>query len=385
MVTCADQEVTGQAYFQDGYHVFDQAVSFRMDSGYCWNIAWENAESAFAFSEGEEIFDDPALNYSKVLDTTEAWKEYTGFAITRVEPDYLDIDPPLLLGCHLFFGNGSKVSVLIGDSLAEEDPFSVSMERAKMDVIYIVFGPTSATAAVTEPESFTPESIKHPPVSPEVMTSLDFLNSNSAGLPFYAAPDLASEEIDLIRAIVEQLRDVIEPSAEPSSDQHEIRSVLEQSNLLGYYESIDYLASYHIIGGSSKSHFMIAALGSSEYKGKKPTRIAYQDIQPIVITNLNYSYGNILIRPESMGDKVLEIFRKVELDFPEARRFSSRYYFLADQYNLGRSFATAWRLELMNKYEQLHVEVRGAWLIAKFLRTINYEDCMSLVEIASQV
>ncbi len=108
---------------------------------------------------------------------------------------------------------------------------------------------------------------------------------------------------------------------------------------------------------------------------------AMREFQNFMIKKLDFGYGKMLIRPETIQDKVQEIFVKSEIDFTDHPGFSSRYYFVAEDKGLARSFATDRRLSLIEMQRELYVEVNNNVLLAKFARNVNYDDCLSLLEL----
>ena len=119
-----------------------------------------------------------------------------------------------------------------------------------------------------------------------------------------------------------------------------------------------------------------------EYTGKEsryPSSL--REFQNFMIKRLDFDYGKIMIRPETIQDKVQEIFVKSEIDFPDHPGFSSRYYFVADDKGLARSFATDRRLSLIGMQRELIVEINNNILLAKFARNVSYDDCLVLLEL----
>jgi hypothetical protein len=54
---------------------------------------------------------------------------------------------------------------------------------------------------------------------------------------------------------------------------------------------------------------------------------------------------------------------------------------VAEDKGLARSFATDRRLSLIEMQRELYVEVNNNLLLAKFARNVNYDDCLSLLEL----
>jgi hypothetical protein len=110
-----------------------------------------------------------------------------------------------------------------------------------------------------------------------------------------------------------------------------------------------------------------------------------REFQNFIIKRLDFDYGKLLIRPETIQDKVQEMFVKCEIDFANHPGFSSRYYFVADNKALARSFATDRRLTLIEMQRELHLEINNNMLLAKFARIVNYDDCIALLELGEML
>jgi len=65
---------------------------------------------------------------------------------------------------------------------------------------------------------------------------------------------------------------------------------------------------------------------------------SHQDRQTWGVTLLSRPYGHLLIRPETMLDKVRELLHHAELDFTEDAAFSRRFYVLSNEEEKARHF-----------------------------------------------
>ncbi len=107
--------------------------------------------------------------------------------------------------------------------------------------------------------------------------------------------------------------------------------------------------------------------------------------QCIVLKQMNFGYGRLLIRPENIEDKLIDIFTRQDIDFQKFPVFSSKYYFLADDPQLAKMFTNESRLEIIENQKELILEVNDYLLIAKFARAINYDDCSSLLKFITSI
>jgi hypothetical protein len=73
-----------------------------------------------------------------------------------------------------------------------------------------------------------------------------------------------------------------------------------------------------------------------------------------------------LIRPETINDKISELFEKKEIDFGYDLAFSSRYYVLAENESQCRKNMSAEFLKTVRGFDGLEIEIYGRMLIARF-------------------
>lgn len=191
---------------------------------------------------------------------------------------------------------------------------------------------------------------------------------------------LSSQEIDLISEITQKSKPKID-----IQKQHDKFSLdcIEQSLLMENYESIVFHNLFEIIGVSEYLGLTIVKVEYSEYHGKYKS--ASNELKLIGFKKLDRDYGHILIRPETIGDKITEFFIKSELDFEEFPKFSSKYYFLTEDQAKGYVFASKKRLETIENLDNLNIEVKGNMLIAKFHRSLNSEDFENMIALIRNV
>jgi hypothetical protein len=121
-----------------------------------------------------------------------------------------------------------------------------------------------------------------------------------------------------------------------------------------------------------------------EYINARKTRASVATASHLYLfghLELNKDYGVSYIRPESLKDKVLEMFVPVEIDFPEAPEFSSKYYVLS---NDKEKFANAVSPSLMRyllEVEGLEIEFRNNECLFRFEGVVEEEKSLQLCEV----
>ena len=101
-----------------------------------------------------------------------------------------------------------------------------------------------------------------------------------------------------------------------------------------------------------------------------------------VIVDVPFDAGNVLIRPETLCDKVGEFFCPAEIDFNDETLFNRQYFVLADdevkvRNGLPRSF-----MRLLSGEAGLFVRCLPHRVFLSRDRTVRPEDARQLAEVA---
>ena len=96
---------------------------------------------------------------------------------------------------------------------------------------------------------------------------------------------------------------------------------------------------------------------------------------------LNKDFGISLIRPESIKDKVLEMFLPVEIDFAEAPEFSSKYYVLSNDKEKFINSVSPTLMRYLLDVEGLEIEFRNRECLFRFEGVIDEEKSLLLCEV----
>ena len=155
--------------------------------------------------------------------------------------------------------------------------------------------------------------------------------------------------------------------------------LLDSFAILSNYRDMNLYDLFKVVINGQVFYFGTLEVEYTWKESRYPSSL--REFQNFMIKRLDFDYGKIMIRPETIQDKVQEIFVKSEIDFPDHPGFSSRYYFVADDKGLARSFATDRRLSLIGMQRELYVEINNNILLAKFARNVSYDDCLVLLEL----
>jgi len=157
---------------------------------------------------------------------------------------------------------------------------------------------------------------------------------------------------------------------------------LENSLLLNQYKEYQFI-EFSKIENVIDAHLLVIEVFYYVYSGK--TRYLDSEYQLFGVKTLDSNYGNLLIRPETFGDKVSDLFVHQDRDFRDYPRFSKKYFFIDDQTGFGEMFAKPNRLMLIEKFDDLLIEVSGNKMIMKFSKQVNEPDFYSMINILREI
>ena len=126
---------------------------------------------------------------------------------------------------------------------------------------------------------------------------------------------LTSEEIDLVDSILKANRRQIYSNSTLSEKDKQLFDYLETSLMLKSYNNVYFYKTIRISNCKTENFLIIAKVTYSIPSGKY--NLGASELQLIGLKKLDKNYANILIKPETMEDKVSEWFPKVEIDFKD--------------------------------------------------------------------
>jgi|GEM_PF-2058967 len=153
------------------------------------------------------------------------------------------------------------------------------------------------------------------------------------------------------------------------------------SNILSHFDSF---AEYNMVVLSeiveikkgTSSNFLVLLSINYTFKMSKTPQVesSFSDYEIIGIVNLKKDYGKVLIRPETLGDKITEFFHNVEVDFSMDEKFSKKYYVLTNDETKLRTKISADFLKCIRNYEGLEIEISGQVLLVRLRKAYTVEN-----------
>lgn len=127
------------------------------------------------------------------------------------------------------------------------------------------------------------------------------------------------------------------------------------------------------------NHFVVIAYTADVATGNKKTHIKAKCIT-YGYTELSKEGGHVMVRPERLSDKIVDIFTKRELDFDSHPQFSRKYYVLTRNKALTDRMFTYELLDRINQFKKIFVEICDERLLITYNTEMPPESVIELVE-----
>jgi hypothetical protein len=117
------------------------------------------------------------------------------------------------------------------------------------------------------------------------------------------------------------------------------------------------------------------------------SRMDYLKCQAWAFVNLKKDFGRILIRKETLTDKVLELVHHTELKFSDDKVFSSNFYVATNDTDKALATLTPDFRDVIknNMYANFVIEIVKDTLVIRNNQPIDPEQTIELVELASKL
>ncbi len=138
---------------------------------------------------------------------------------------------------------------------------------------------------------------------------------------------LSSETIDLFQDTYNTLKQNFDIQLTGDIDFH-----LEDFELFRNYSAIRLLSSF-VIKDSRTDCYILFLEVSYHISGKFKDAVHPKDHQTWALSYLKHDFGRIMIRKETLSDKIKELVHPLEIDFPDDKAFSDTFYVLANDFN----------------------------------------------------
>lgn len=113
-------------------------------------------------------------------------------------------------------------------------------------------------------------------------------------------------------------------------------------------------------------------------------RIGGHEYEVFGFVKLRRSYAHILVRPETLKDKILDFFVHAEIDASSHQQFSDNFYVLSNEPEAAKDFLTHDIMTLFCNAGDLWAEVKGNMMVMGFRKNISMEIGSEIAALAKE-
>ena len=190
---------------------------------------------------------------------------------------------------------------------------------------------------------------------------------------------LTSEEIDHLQQTYTALIDKFNIQLTGDINFH-----LQQFEVFKQCFDVNIRDSYVIKQDGNSSYVLFVETHSKNIKAGVTDHC---DCQTWALAYLKHNFGRVLIRPETLRDKIVELIHPLEIDFKEDKAFSDTFYVVANDHDkaingINRNFRNA----VMDvREDDFIIEIVEHTLIIGSKKTITPDKAVHLAEFVARV
>jgi hypothetical protein len=161
---------------------------------------------------------------------------------------------------------------------------------------------------------------------------------------------------------------------------------LDQFEVFRGYDGVNLRGSF-AIKQDCNNDFYVLFVETTRIVNTRYGRDKRTDYQTWAVAYLKNDFDRVLIRRETLADKLIELVHPVELDFEDDKAFSDTFYVLVNDRNKAiRGITRNFRNVVMDtRHDNLLIEIMGHTLIAGSYVTMMPGTAVNLAEFAGRL
>lgn len=162
---------------------------------------------------------------------------------------------------------------------------------------------------------------------------------------------------------------------------------LEEFDVFKNYPDINLRGSFVIKYQGNESYIFFIEKHFRRSGGRGQTLVDCYEYQTWALAYLKKDFGRVLIRKETLADKIIELVHPVELDFDEDKPFSDTFYVLVNDHQkaveaINRNFRNA----VMDiRHDDFVIEIMEHTLIIGDQKPVSPERAVYLAEFVARI
>lgn len=166
-----------------------------------------------------------------------------------------------------------------------------------------------------------------------------------------------------------QFRELNEPEVE------NIENIILRFESLNDYSQVVLSEAIEIKKHKQISFLVLLSMTFSFKSTKSPqNETRFSEYELIGIATLKKDYGRVLIRPETIEDKISNLFLVTDIDFDFNKDFSKKYYVDSNDETKVRNCISNSFLETVRGFDGLEIELDGTILMVRLRKQFTREN-----------
>lgn len=109
------------------------------------------------------------------------------------------------------------------------------------------------------------------------------------------------------------------------------------------------------------------------------------EMEPVVLFKIPENLGEVMIKPETLVDKVSNFFIKVDVDFEEYPAFSKNYFLAANHPELVKAKFPSSILNVLEVIEGLSMEIHGNLVLLTYGKSLTEDVLLFIISVANKM
>ncbi|MBN8652239.1 MAG: hypothetical protein J0L67_12465 [Cytophagales bacterium] len=110
-----------------------------------------------------------------------------------------------------------------------------------------------------------------------------------------------------------------------------------------------------------------------------------QEIEPVLVFNLQQDVGKAFIRTETVTDKLVDLFIRVDIDFKEYPNFSKNYLVVGEKPDEIQKYLPRGLIESLEKIEGMIIEINGNMGLVRSEKNLTENLLLQLLSIGYKI
>ena len=159
------------------------------------------------------------------------------------------------------------------------------------------------------------------------------------------------------------------------SEEENINKIISRFDSLNNYSLVVLSEAVEVKKNQNISFLSLLCITYSYKEVKSPqNERGFSEYELIGIAMLKKDYGRVLFRPETIADKIMDLFLNTDIDFDFDKVFSEKYYVVANDETKVRNCISKSFLETVRCFSGLEIEIDGNILMVRLRKQFTQEN-----------